>query len=49
MRAGYAPQALLEAFDRLPAEEQRSFTEEALRRLLPFRLWPARRPRDRLS
>ncbi len=29
-------QALLEAFDRLPAEEKRTFTEEVLRRSLPF-------------
>ena len=29
-------QALLEAFDRLSAEEKRAFIEEALRRLLPF-------------
>jgi hypothetical protein len=29
-------QALLEAFDHLPAEEKRAFTEEVLRRSLPF-------------
>lgn len=29
-------QALLDAFDHLPAEEKRSFTEEVLRRSLPF-------------
>jgi hypothetical protein len=29
-------QALLEAFDDLPAEEKRAFTEEVLRRSLPF-------------
>jgi hypothetical protein len=29
-------QALLDAFDRLSAEEKRAFIEEALRRLLPF-------------
>jgi hypothetical protein len=29
-------QALLEAFDQLPAEEKRAFTEELLRRSLPF-------------
>lgn len=29
-------QALLEAFEHLPAEEKRAFTEEVLRRLLPF-------------
>ena len=29
-------QALLEAFEQLPAEEKRVFTEELLRRLLPF-------------
>ena len=28
--------ALLEAFEHLPAEEKRVFTEEVLRRLLPF-------------
>jgi hypothetical protein len=28
-------QALLEAFDHLPAEEQRAFTDEVLRRSLP--------------
>lgn len=38
----YAPsmsretQALIEAFDHLPAEEKRAFTEEVLRRSLPF-------------
>ena len=30
------PQALLEAFEHLPAEEKRAFTEELLRRSLPF-------------
>ena len=29
-------QALLEAFEHLPAEEKRAFTEELLRRSLPF-------------
>jgi hypothetical protein len=29
-------EALLEAFDHLPAEEKRAFTEEVLRRSLPF-------------
>ena len=29
-------QALLEAFEHLPAEEKRAFTEEVLRRALPF-------------
>lgn len=29
-------QALLEAFENLPAEEKRAFTEELLRRWLPF-------------
>jgi len=29
-------QALLEAFEHLPAEEKRAFTEEVLRRSLPF-------------
>jgi hypothetical protein len=29
-------QALLEAFDHLPAEEKRSFADEILRRSLPF-------------
>ena len=29
-------QALLEAFEQLPAEEKRAFTEEVLRRSLPF-------------
>lgn len=29
-------QALLEAFEHLPAEEKRDFTEELLRRSLPF-------------
>ena len=29
-------QALLEAFEQLPAEEKRAFTEEFLRRVLPF-------------
>ena len=29
-------QALLEAFEHLPAEEKRVFTEELLRRSLPF-------------
>jgi hypothetical protein len=29
-------QALLEAFDRLPAEEKRAFTDEVLHRSLPF-------------
>ena len=29
-------QALLDAFDQLPAEEKRVFTEEVLRRSLPF-------------
>jgi hypothetical protein len=29
-------QALLEAFEQLPAEEKRAFTEELLRRSLPF-------------
>jgi hypothetical protein len=29
-------QALLEAFENLPAEEKRAFTEELLRRALPF-------------
>ncbi len=29
-------QALLEAFDHLAAEEKRAFTEEVLRRSLPF-------------
>lgn len=29
-------QALLEAFEHLPAEEKRAFTEELLRRWLPF-------------
>lgn len=29
-------QALLEAFEHLPAEEKRAFTEELLRRVLPF-------------
>jgi hypothetical protein len=28
--------ALLEAFEHLPAEEKRTFTEEVLRRALPF-------------
>jgi hypothetical protein len=29
-------QAMLEAFEHLPAEEKRAFTEEVLRRALPF-------------
>jgi hypothetical protein len=29
-------QAMLEAFEHLPAEEKRAFTEEVLRRSLPF-------------
>lgn len=29
-------QALLEAFEHLPAEEKRAFTDEVLRRSLPF-------------
>jgi hypothetical protein len=29
-------QLLLEAFEHLPAEEKRAFTEEVLRRSLPF-------------
>jgi hypothetical protein len=29
-------QALLDAFERLPAEEKRAFTDEVLRRSLPF-------------
>jgi hypothetical protein len=29
-------QALLEAFEHLPAEKKRAFTEELLRRMLPF-------------
>ena len=29
-------QALLEAFEHLPVEEKRAFTEEVLRRSLPF-------------
>jgi hypothetical protein len=29
-------QALLDAFDHLPAEEKRAFTDEVLRRSLPF-------------
>ncbi len=29
-------QALLEAFEQLPADEKRAFTEEVLRRSLPF-------------
>lgn len=29
-------QALLEAFEHLPAEERRAFTDEVLRRSLPF-------------
>jgi hypothetical protein len=29
-------QALLEAFEHLPADEKRAFTEEVLRRSLPF-------------
>ena len=29
-------QAMLEAFDHLPAEEKRAFAEEVLRRSLPF-------------
>jgi hypothetical protein len=29
-------QALLQAFEHLPAEEKRAFTEEVLRRSLPF-------------
>jgi hypothetical protein len=29
-------QALLDAFDHLPVEEKRAFTEEVLRRSLPF-------------
>ena len=32
--------ALLDAFEHLPAEEKRSFTEELLRRSLPFNSGP---------
>jgi hypothetical protein len=32
--------ALLDAFEHLPAEEKRSFTEEVLRRSLPFESGP---------
>ena len=33
-------QALLEAFEHLPVEEKRAFTEELLRRSLPFESGP---------
>lgn len=33
-------QALLEAFEHLPTEEKRAFTEELLRRWLPFHSGP---------